>query len=112
MRPVRALSLAVLLLPAGLAAPPAAAAFDLPAIDPIVRYQPKLPLQVLTADGVEIAQFGAERRIYTPLARIPRRLVDAVLAVEDTRFREHGDTAVTQSAPAPSSVVAGIHHEQ
>ena len=64
--------------------PPAAAAtFDLPPIDRIVNYQPKLPLQVFTADGVEIAQFGAERREYVPLAQTPKLLQDAVLAVED-----------------------------
>ena len=71
-------------------APPApAATFDLPSIDRIVNYQPKLPLQIFTADGVEIAQFGTERRIYVPLSKTPKLLQDAVLAVEDARFREH-----------------------
>ncbi|MEX1167845.1 MAG: PBP1A family penicillin-binding protein [Hydrogenophaga sp.] len=71
-------------------APPAsAAAFDLPSIDRIVNYTPKLPLQIFTADGAEIAQFGSERRIYTPLAKTPKLLQDAVLSVEDARFREH-----------------------
>ena len=70
--------------------PPApAATFDLPSIDRIVNYQPKLPLQIFTADGVEIAQFGTERRIYVPLAKTPKLLQDAVLAVEVARFREH-----------------------
>ena len=40
------------------ALPVPASTFDLPSLDRIVHYQPKLPLQVLTADGVEIAQFG------------------------------------------------------
>ncbi len=73
------------------AGPPHAAAqtFDLPPIDKIVNYQPKLPLQVFTADGVEIAQFGSERREYLPLARMPKLMQQAVLAVEDARFREH-----------------------
>ena len=54
-------------------APPASAAtFDLPSIDRIVKYTPKLPLQIFTADGVEIAQFGTERRIYVPLAKTPK----------------------------------------
>ncbi len=65
--------------------PASAALVDLPPIDRIVNYQPKLPLRVLTADGVEIAQFGSERREYVPLARTPKRLQDAVLAVERTR---------------------------
>ena len=71
-------------------APPAAAAtFELPSIDRIVKYTPKLPLQIFTADGAEIAQFGTERRIYVPLTQTPKLLQDAVLAVEDARFREH-----------------------
>jgi penicillin-binding protein 1A len=72
------------------AVPPASAAtFDLPSIDRIVNYTPKLPLQIFTSDGAEIAQFGTERRIYVPLSKTPKILQDAVLAVEDARFREH-----------------------
>ena len=62
---------------------------QLPPLDAVTNYRPRLPLQVLTRDGVEIAQFGAERREYLPLAQIPQRMQDAVVAVEDTRFREH-----------------------
>ena len=90
------------------AAPPQAdAAFELPAIDRIVQYQPRLPLQVVTADGVEIAQFGAERRIFVPLSRIPKRLQDAVLAVEDTRFREHSGIDPKGMARAVLSMMTG-----
>jgi penicillin-binding protein 1A len=62
---------------------------QLPSLDAVTHYRPKQPLQVLTRDGVEIAQFGAERRVYLPLAQIPQRMQDALLAVEDARFREH-----------------------
>lgn len=88
--------------------PPAEAALiDLPPIDRIVQYQPKLPLQVFTADGVEIAQFGTERRIYTPLSRIPRRMQDALLAIEDTRFREHGGIDPKGMARAALALITG-----
>ena len=87
--------------------PQAGAAFELPAIDRIVQYQPRLPLQVVTADGVEIAQFGAERRIFVPLSRIPKRLQDAVLAVEDTRFREHSGIDPKGMARAVLSMMTG-----
>ena len=62
---------------------------QLPLLDRVTRYQPRQPLQVFTADGVEIAQFGAERRQFVPIAQIPPLLQQAVLAVEDTRFRQH-----------------------
>ncbi|MFY9511869.1 MAG: transglycosylase domain-containing protein, partial [Rubrivivax sp.] len=65
-------------------------ALQLPSLDKVLDYKPRQHLQVLTADGAEIAQFGSERRLYVPLAQVPQLLQDAVLAVEDTGFREHG----------------------
>lgn len=62
---------------------------QLPALDKVTDYNPQLPLKVQTRDGVEIALFGAEKRIFVPIAQIPARMQDAVLAVEDSRFREH-----------------------
>ncbi len=62
----------------------------LPSLDPVIRYQPRQPLQVLTADGEPLAQFGAEKRQFVPIGKIPLLLQQAVLAVEDSRFREHG----------------------
>lgn len=63
---------------------------DLPSLDPILNYRPRLPLRVMTADGVELAQFGEQRRQFVPLAQIPKTLQQAVLAVEDARFYDHG----------------------
>ncbi|MGL6111605.1 MAG: transglycosylase domain-containing protein, partial [Rubrivivax sp.] len=88
------------------AAPPAGAAL-LPSIDPVVDYSPKLPLRVLTADGVEIAQFGTERRQYLPLAQIPKLMQDAVLAVEDARFREHSGVDPKGIARALYAMLSG-----
>jgi penicillin-binding protein 1A len=65
-------------------------AHELPPIDKATDYRPRQHLQVLSADGVEIAQFGAERRLFVPVAQVPQRLKDAVLAVEDAGFYEHG----------------------
>ncbi|MBL8328960.1 MAG: PBP1A family penicillin-binding protein [Rubrivivax sp.] len=80
---------------------------ELPPIDRIVNYQPKLPLQVLTTEGVEIGQFGAERRQYVPLAQMPKALVDAVLAVEDARFREHSGIDPKGMARAALALLTG-----
>ena len=62
---------------------------QLPPLDRVTDYQPRQPLQVFTADGVEIAQFGSERRQFVPITQIPPLLQQALLAVEDARFREH-----------------------
>ena len=37
-----------------------------------------------------IGEFGEERRQLTPIAQIPKIMTDAVLAIEDARFYEHG----------------------
>jgi penicillin-binding protein 1A len=62
---------------------------QLPSLDPVTTYQPRQPLQVFTADGVEIGQFGAERRQFVPIGQIPLLMQQAVLAVEDARFYDH-----------------------
>ena len=95
-RPARRWRLALgwalaLLLTAGLLLAGAVAWYapQLPPLDRVTRYQPRQPLQVVTADGVEIAQFGAERRQFVPISAIPLQLQQALLAVEDARFRQH-----------------------
>ena len=62
---------------------------DLPPLTKLTDYQPHQHLQVLTADGEQIAAFGSERRIVVPLAQIPEQLQAALLAIEDTQFRTH-----------------------
>lgn len=106
-RTLAALTLAPVLALLVLPPPSQAALIDLPPIDRITHYQPKLPLQVFTADGVEIAQFGAERRIYTPLAQTPKLMQDALLAIEDTRFREHGGIDPKGMARAALALITG-----
>ncbi len=63
--------------------------WDLPSTDKATEYKPRQHMQVFTADGAEIAQFGTERRLYVPVDKVPKRLRDAVLAVEDADFYEH-----------------------
>ena len=63
---------------------------NLPDISELSDYSPKLPLRVFTADGDLIGEFGEERRNLTPIDQIPTVMKNAVLAIEDTRFYEHG----------------------
>ena len=61
-----------------------------PPIDAVTDYRPKIPLRIYTADNVLIGQFGVEHRDFVPIAKIPLTMKTAVLAIEDTRFYEHG----------------------
>ncbi|QOY93482.1 PBP1A family penicillin-binding protein [Massilia sp. UMI-21] len=83
--------LPILLLPA--AAPATAGVLDevpLPDISAVTDYRPRIPLRVYSADKVLIGEFGAERRDFVPIARIPALMKAAVLSIEDARFYEHG----------------------
>ena len=62
---------------------------NLPEINGLMDYRPKLPMRILSADGVLLGEYGEERRNFTPLAQIPKVMQEAVLASEDARFYEH-----------------------
>jgi penicillin-binding protein 1A len=63
---------------------------NLPDISDLADYRPKLPLRIYSSEGALLGEFGEERRNLTPIAEIPKVMKDAVLAIEDTRFFEHG----------------------
>ncbi|MGH8676126.1 MAG: penicillin-binding protein 1A, partial [Burkholderiales bacterium] len=62
---------------------------NLPSLDVLTDYQPKIPLRVYTAEGSLIGEFGEERRSVISVREIPAQLKDAILAAEDERFYQH-----------------------
>jgi penicillin-binding protein 1A len=63
---------------------------NLPALDSLTDYRPKVPLRIFSADNVLIGEFGEERRNIVRFNDIPDIMKKAVLAIEDDRFYEHG----------------------
>jgi penicillin-binding protein 1A len=63
---------------------------NLPSLDAITDYRPKIPLRVYTADNALIGEFGEEHRDFVPIKDIPPLMKDALLSIEDSRFYEHG----------------------
>ncbi|MBN4836337.1 transglycosylase domain-containing protein, partial [Enterobacter hormaechei] len=63
---------------------------NLPEVRGLADYRPKIPLRVYSSDGVLIGEFGEEKRQFTPIRAIPKVMRDAVLAIEDARFYQHG----------------------
>jgi penicillin-binding protein 1A len=63
---------------------------NLPEIQSLTDYRPKLPMRVFSSDGVLLGEFGDERRSFLPIDQTPKVVRDAVLAIEDARFYEHG----------------------
>ena len=62
---------------------------QLPSLDSLTAYQPKIPLRIYTAEGVLIGEFGEERRSVISITDVPQPLKNAVIAAEDERFYEH-----------------------
>ncbi|MFC5472988.1 penicillin-binding protein 1A [Paraherbaspirillum soli] len=63
---------------------------NLPELDSLTDYRPKIPLRIFSADGVLIGEFGEERRSLVRINEIPDVMKKAVLAIEDDRFYQHG----------------------
>ena len=62
---------------------------DLPKINTLKDYSPATVTSVFSDDGRKIGEFYEERRIVIPLSEMPENLINAFVAAEDSRFREH-----------------------
>lgn len=63
---------------------------NLPPLEALTDYKPKLPLRVFTADGALIGEFGEERRAFITIDKVPAYMKQAIIAAEDERFYTHG----------------------
>ncbi|WP_229467225.1 penicillin-binding protein 1A [Massilia sp. Mn16-1_5] len=80
---------------------------NVPSIDAVTDYKPKIPLRIYTADNQLIGEFGEEHRDFVPIAQIPPMMKKAVLAIEDARFYEHKGIDWMGAARAVKSNVMG-----
>jgi membrane peptidoglycan carboxypeptidase len=62
---------------------------NLPSLEILTDYRPKMPLRVYTADGYLIGEFGEERRAVVSIQDVPAVMKQAILAAEDERFYQH-----------------------
>ncbi len=62
---------------------------DLPDYDQLKNYTPMVTSRLYAADGSLITEFSKEKRIFVPINRIPKDLINAFLAAEDSNFYKH-----------------------
>lgn len=62
---------------------------DLPDVATLKNVELQTPMQVYSADGELISQFGEKRRIPLTMDQIPPQMIHAIIATEDSRFYEH-----------------------
>lgn len=62
---------------------------SLPSVESLKDLQWQTPMQIFSADGKLISQFGEKKRIPLTLDEMPQQLINAILATEDDRFYLH-----------------------
>ena len=81
---------------------------NLPSLQALTEYQPKIPLRIYTAEGVQIGEFGEERRAMVGIGEVPDVLKNAIISAEDERFYEHaGIDYIGVLRAAYANLVAG-----
>src|SRR5260221_9912024 len=63
---------------------------NLPALDVLTDYRPRIPLRIYSTDNQLLGEFGRERRALVKIAEVPPVMKQAILAAEDERFYQHG----------------------
>src|SRR6266545_6997525 len=61
----------------------------LPKVDRLADYKPPIVSQVIGEDGSLVGEFYLERRTVVPVAKIPKKLIQAFVAAEDANFYQH-----------------------
>jgi penicillin-binding protein 1A len=62
---------------------------SLPKVDRLADYKPPIVSQVFGDDGILVGEFYLERRKVIEVNKIPRRLIQAFVAAEDSNFYQH-----------------------
>src|SRR5947209_1496313 len=62
---------------------------DLPDYQQLAHYEPPITTRVHAGDGRLLAEYATERRVFVPIAAIPKRVIAAFLSAEDKNFYSH-----------------------
>lgn len=55
----------------------------------LADYQPAISSRLYAADGRLLAEYAREKRVFVPVAAMPKRVLEAFVAAEDQRFFSH-----------------------
>ena len=62
---------------------------ELPSYSDLKNYNPSLTSRVFTSDGILLDKYFIEERIFVPIDRIPKDLINAFISAEDKNFFHH-----------------------
>lgn len=62
---------------------------DLPDHNSLKKYHPDVASRVFLQDGSKLCEYASEKRYFVPINRVPMRLINAFISVEDKHFFDH-----------------------
>ncbi|MGZ6006589.1 MAG: penicillin-binding protein 1A [Rhizomicrobium sp.] len=62
---------------------------DLPSVEALRDYQPPVTTRVYAGDGTLLGEYARERRIFVPIAFVPKLVTEAFTSAEDKNFYTH-----------------------
>ena len=85
---------------------------DLPSLQQLEDYRPKLSSKVYSSDLKLIHEYYIEKRSFVPLEEMPEALKQAVIATEDRRFYDHWGMNLKRFAQAVAINLMNLSYEQ
>src|ERR1700742_2061710 len=62
---------------------------DLPSVETLQVYEPPITTRVYAGNGTVLGEFAHERRIFVPVAFVPKLVKEAFTSAEDRNFYNH-----------------------
>jgi len=85
---------------------------ELPSYSKILKYKPELASRLYSSDGVLLKSYHQEERIFIPIERNPKKLINAFLSSEDKKFYSHFGIDVIAIIRATISNIFAIFNNQ
>ena len=86
---------------------------ELPSYSKILEYKPELSSRLYSSDGLLLKSYHREERIFIPIERIPKKLINAFLSSEDKKFYNHfGIDLLAIIRAATSNVLATFNNQK
>jgi len=62
---------------------------DLPSVEALQNYTPPVTTRVYAGDGTLLGEYARERRVFVPIAFVPKLVINAFTSAEDRNFFNH-----------------------